>query len=57
MGFGSNMQHYEAGIGYGLTENLDLDLSYQYTQVKNFGGDNGLNITAKGLYAGLSFKF
>ena len=55
MGFGSGMQHYEAGIGYALTENLDLDLSYQYTQVKNFA--DTVDCTAKGLYAGLSFKF
>ena len=58
MGFGSNMQHYEAGIGYALTENLDLDLSYQYTQVKDFErNDRKYNTTVKGLYAGLSFKF
>ncbi len=57
MGFGSDMQHYEAGVGYALTSNLDLDLSYQYTQVKNIGGNNAVDMTAKGLYAGLSYKF
>ena len=57
MGFGRDLQHYEAGLGYALAENVDLDLSYQYTQVKHFGGDNGVDCTAKGLYAGLSFKF
>ena len=59
MGFGSDMQHYELGLGYALTQNLDLDLSYQYTQVKGFATNTGLqsDVTAKGLYAGLSFKF
>lgn len=58
MGFGSNMQHYEAGIGYKVADNLDLDLMYQYTEVKDFK-DDGDNVaaTSKGLYAGLSFKF
>ena len=55
MGFGSDMQHYEAGLGYALTQDLDLDLSYQYTQVKKFA--DTVDCTAKGLYAGLSFKF
>lgn len=58
MGFGSNLQHYELGVGYALTQNIDLDLSYQYTQVKDFhiAGTN-VDSTGKGLYAGLSFKF
>ena len=56
MGFGSGMQHYETGIGYAFTKNLDLDLSYQYTQVKDFTNET-VDCTAKGLYAGLSFKF
>ena len=64
MGFGSNLQHYELGLGYALTKNLDLDLSYQYTQVKDFtqnlagaGDEFRRDVTAKGLYAGLSYKF
>lgn len=58
MGFGSNMQHYEAGVGYALAQNLDLDLSYQYTQVKDFDlGGSKVDSTMKGLYAGLSFRF
>jgi len=58
MGFGSNMQHYEAGIGYKVADNLDLDLMYQYTEVKDFKTDVGSDaVTSKGLYAGLSFKF
>ncbi|WP_196593499.1 outer membrane beta-barrel protein [Pectinatus sottacetonis] len=57
-GFGDNMQHYEAGVGYAFTENVDLDLLYQYTKVNDFQVQNtNMDVTAKGLYAGLSFKF
>jgi opacity protein-like surface antigen len=54
MGFGKDLQHYEAGVGYALMDNLDLDVFYQYTQVKNI---QSVDFTAKGLYAGLSFHF
>ena len=58
IGLGSNLQHYEAGVGYALAQNVDLDLSYQYTQVKDFEvSGTKLDSTMKGLYAGLSFKF
>ena len=51
---GDDLWRAEIGGSYALAPNVDWDLSYQYTDVKNV--DDVADVKTRGLYTGLTFK-
>lgn len=53
---GDTSKAYEIGLGYGLTETVDLNLFYRYAKYDEFDGAVD-DVTAKGLNAGVTVRF
>lgn len=45
---------YEAGVSYGLTPKMDLDMYYKYQKINV---DSGLDVLSKGVGLGITYKF
>lgn len=56
---GDRIQHVEAGVTYGINHHLNLDISYQYTNVDRIAPVAGMNlaVSSQGIYTGLSYRF
>lgn len=57
-----NTTIWEAGLGYGITPDLDVNVGYRYVNTKltdkcDFGALDDANISYKGIIAGLSYRF
>lgn len=59
LGAGNKRTAYEIGLGYGITDNLDLNIYYDYNKYKD--NENALgrdfDAKAKGFGMGVTFKF
>lgn len=53
---GDTSNAYEIGLGYGLTETVDLNLFYRYAKYDDFDGRVD-DVTVKGLNAGVTVRF
>ena len=53
---GDTSNAYEIGLGYGLTEMVDLNLFYRYAKYDDFDGSVD-DVTTKGLNAGVTVRF
>lgn len=45
----------EAGLGYEVVKNVDLNLGYKYTRLRHVGDDS--TFAGRGFFAGASYKF
>lgn len=57
-----NTTIWEAGLGYGITPDLDVNVGYRYVNTKltdkgDFGALDDANISYKGIIAGISYRF
>lgn len=59
VGLGDRLQHAEIGVTYGINAHLNLDVSYQYTNVDRIANIHGMNmaVASQGIYTGLSYRF
>lgn len=55
---GNRVNAYEIGVGYDVAQNTELNLFYREVKYKDFNyDDTKLDVKAKGLGAGVTFKF
>jgi opacity protein-like surface antigen len=55
---GNRVNAYEIGLGYDVAKNTELNLFYREVKYKDFNfDDTKLDVTTKGLGAGVTFKF
>lgn len=55
---GNRVNAYEIGLGYDVAKNTELNLFYREVKYKDFDfDDTKLDVTTKGLGAGVTFKF
>ena len=66
VGFGKDLANYEIGASYDLAKNIDFNLFYRYTKVKNLASTESYSgmpynfdddVTAKGIGYGITYKF
>ena len=54
-GIGNTITHYEIGLGYDLTSNLEANLTYNDTKYKDF--DHDVDYKTHGINLGVTYKF